>query len=120
MPPEMGPQVPQAALVDLALESWRFLQATERMTHSLDADQRRRALSKLAYFQKRIIETLESSELKLIVLDGSPFGPGLAASALNAGEFLPGDEVIVDQTIEPIVMGADGVVRPGTVTLRRG
>lgn len=106
-------------LVDMAIESWRFLRVMDRVVHSLDADQQRRVLSRFHYFQKRIGDALEGVDLKLVLLDGSPFGPGLAATAVNAGDFGPHDELIVDQTLEPVVMGPQGVVRTGTVTLRK-
>src|SRR5438552_1865287 len=103
----------------MAIESWRFLRVMERVINSLDADQQRRALSQFHYFQRRVGDALQVADLKLVLLDGSQFGPGLAATAVNAGDFSPQDELVVDQTIEPVVMGPDGVVRTGTVTLRR-
>ena len=112
-------QVLATTLVDVAIESWRFLRVMERVVHSLDADQQRRASSRFHYFQKRVVDALEGADLKLVLLDGSQFGPGLAATAVNAGDFGPHDKLVVDQTLEPVVMGPDGVVRPGTVTLRR-
>jgi hypothetical protein len=108
-----------ASLIDIAVESWRFLRTMERVALLLDADQQKRVVSRFHYFQKRIIDTLESAGLKLVALDGSQFGPGLAATAVNAGDFEPGDHLEVDQTLEPVVMGTDGVIRTGTVTLRK-
>ena len=112
-------QVVVTSLVDLAIESWRFLRVMERVVDSLDADQKRRTASRFHYFQKRVSDALDSADLKLVKLDGSQFGPGLAVTAVNAGDFEPHTELIVDQTIEPIVMGPEGVVRTGTVLLRR-
>ena len=38
---------------------------------------------------------------------------------MNIGDFEPEDELVIDQMIEPIVMRAEGLIRPGTVTLRK-
>ena len=44
----------------------------------------------------------------------------MAATPLNIEEFEPEDALIVDQMLEPIIMGPNGVIRTGTVTLRKG
>ena len=36
---------------------------------------------------------------------------------INLADFGPEDKLFVEQMIEPIVMGPDGLVRPGTVLL---
>ncbi len=38
---------------------------------------------------------------------------------LNIEEFDSQDALVVDQMLEPIIMGPDGVIRTGTVTLRK-
>ena len=119
MPVSSREELLSTSLIEMGIESWRFLRTMERMALALDADQQKRAISRFHYFQKRIIDTLESAGLKLVALDGSEFGPGLAATAVNAGDFEPGDRLEVDQTLEPVVMGTDGVIRSGTVTLRK-
>jgi hypothetical protein len=43
----------------------------------------------------------------------------MAATALNIGDFGPYDILLVDQMVEPIIMGDAGIVRMGTVMLRR-
>jgi hypothetical protein len=43
----------------------------------------------------------------------------LAATALNLEDFGADDVLIVDQMLEPIIMGKDELVRTGTVILRK-
>ena len=43
----------------------------------------------------------------------------MAASALNVGDFGPEDLLLVDQMVEPIIMGPTGLRKEGTVMLRR-
>lgn len=109
----------QRALAEVAVESWRFLHAFERALLGVDADQRRRAVSKAHYFQTRLTQALDLASLKLVVLDGSAFGPQLPAHALNVGDFGPDDLLEIAQTLEPVVMGPDGVIRSGSVLVRR-
>ena len=55
--------------------------------------------------------------MKLVNVEGHPFDPGMAATPLNIEEFDANDALIVDQMIEPIIMGKEGLVKTGTVTL---
>ena len=52
-------------------------------------------------------------------VEGQSFDIGMAVSALNIGDFEPDDELIVDQMLEPIVMGPDGLKKQGTVMLKK-
>lgn len=106
-------------LVDLAVESWRFARLFGRVLMKLDAGEAPRFTNQLRYFQKSLEDRLAAVGLKLVNLEGHPYEPGIAASALNIGEFGPEDRLTVDQMMEPIVMGAAGVVRSGTVTVRK-
>ncbi len=57
--------------------------------------------------------------MRIVNIEGHPFDPGMAATPLNIEEFGSEDALVVDQMIEPIIMGPDGVARTGTVTLRK-
>lgn len=113
-----NPQL-EKALMEVAIESWRLSKLFIRAISKLDAGDGSKYASQLRYFQKRIEESLESGGLKLVNLEGQPFDAGMAASALNGGDFGPDDVLIVDQMVEPIVMGKDGLKKEGTVLLRR-
>lgn len=105
------------ALLNLAIESWRFGRVFSRVLARLDVSESARFASQLRYFQKRVDESLSTMGMRLVNLEGQPFDPGIAASALNLADFSPEDRLAVEQMIEPIVMGPDGLVRPGTVLL---
>jgi len=109
----------QQALINISIESWRFAKLFGRVLTKLDAGDGPRYANQLRYFLKRIDETLDTSGLKLVNLEGQPYDPGLAASALNVADFGPDDRLVVDQMVEPIVMNELGLVRPGTVMLRK-
>ena len=107
------------ALLRLSVESWRLLRTVERFQSQLDADQQRRIGGRITYFDRLLHDELEHLGLSLVDFRGQPFGPQVAASALNADEFGPTDSLVVDQTVEPAVVGPDGLLQMGTVTLRR-
>ena len=57
--------------------------------------------------------------MKIVNVEGHPFDPGIAASAINIGDFGPDDILLVDQMVEPIIMGSEGLRKQGTVMLRK-
>ena len=109
----------ERSLIEMAVESWRFARLFSRLVSKLDAGEGSRYVNQLRYFQNKLEDSLESSGLKIVNVEGQPFDPGIAASAINIGEFGPDDVLLVDQMVEPIIMGAEGLRKQGTVMLRK-
>lgn len=109
----------EQSLIDIAVDSWRFSRLFGKIVSKLDAGESGRYANQLRYFQKKIEESLESTGLKLVNLEGQPYDPGMAASALNVGDFGPDDVLLVDQMVEPIIMGSHGLRKQGTIMLRK-
>lgn len=107
------------SLIEVAVETWRFSRLFARVLNKLDAGDQGRYANQLRYFQKKVEEQLESAGLKLVSVEGQPFDPGIAASAVNLGDFGPDETLLVEQMVEPIIMGTDGLRRPGTVIVRK-
>lgn len=109
----------EKSLIDMAVESWRFSRLFYRVINKLDAGEGSRYLNQVRYFQKKLEESMEANGYSLVNVEGQPFDPGMAASALNVGDFGPDDLLLVDQMVEPIIMGKDGLKKEGTVMLRK-
>ena len=107
------------ALLDLAVEGWRIARLFSRVLTKLDAGEGARYANQVRYFIKRVEGSLEAAGLRLVNLEGQPYETGLPATALNIEDFAPEDQLYVDQVLEPVVMGPQGVVKTGTVTLRK-
>lgn len=108
-----------AALIDLAVDSWKFARLFTRVISKLDAGEQTRYANQMRFFQKRIDCAAEAAGARIVTIEGQPFEPGMAASPLNIEDFCDGDMLFVDQMLEPIVMGNDGVLRTGTMMLRK-
>jgi len=109
----------EKSLMDIAIESWRFSRVFARLVNKLDAGESGRYANQLRYFVKKVEENLHAVGLTLVNVEGQHFDPGMAASALNIGDFGPDDFLIVDQMVEPIIMGASGLKKQGTIMLRK-
>jgi hypothetical protein len=77
----------ERSLIEMAVESWRFARLFSRLVSKLDAGDGTRYVNQLRYFQKKIEDSLEASGMKIVNVEGQPFDPGMAASAINIGDF---------------------------------
>ena len=109
----------EQSLIDIAVESWRFSRLFGKVVSKLDAGESSRYVNQVRYFQKKVEESLHSNGLKLVNVEGQPYDVGMAASALNLGDFGPEEVLLVDQMLEPIIMGPKGLRKQGTVVLRK-
>lgn len=109
----------EQSLIDMAVESWRFCRVFDKVVRKLDAGEAGRYVNQLRYFQKKIEESLDTNGLKLVNVEGLPYDAGVAASAINMDDFSTDDHLIVDQMLEPIIMGPNGLRREGSVMLRK-
>ena len=112
-------QVLTKSLIDVVVESWRFGRLFDRLLLRLDAGEQSRYRGQYRWFQRKLEESLTNAGMRIVSIDGHQFDPGMAVTPLNVDEFGSEDPLVVDQMLEPIIMGPDGVVRTGTVTLRK-
>lgn len=123
MPEDIRPQSSKddltQSIVSMAVESWRFGRMFDRLLMKLDAGEQNRYKSQFRWFIKKVEEALEQADLRIVNVEGHPFDPGMAATPLNIEEFDAKDALMVDQMLEPIIMGKEGLVKTGTVTLRK-
>jgi hypothetical protein len=113
------PKAMREAVITMAVESWRFARVFDRLLLKLDAGEQDRYKSQFRWFIKKIEAALEQADLRIVNVEEHPFDPGTAATPLNIEEFDAKDALMVDQMLEPIIMGKEGLVRTGTVTLRK-
>lgn len=117
---EISPRERMAqSLIEIAVESWRFSRLFGRLMSKLDAGEASRYANQFHYYIKRLEESLEDAGMRLVNVEGQPYDPGMAATALNLDDFGPDDRLLVDQMVEPIIMGPEGLIRAGTIMLKK-
>ena len=109
-----GESAERKALIDVSIEGWRFARVFGRLISKLDAGEAPRYANQARYFLKKIDDGLEGFGLRIVSLEGQPYDTGMAVSALNIADFGPDDVLFVEQMVEPIIMGPEGLVRGGT------
>ena len=103
----------------IVIESWRFSKLFGRVLNKLEHTDASRYTNQLRYFQKKLDESLALTDLRLVNLEGQIFDPGMAATPINIGDFEAEDRLLVDQMMDPILMGPEGIVKSGTILLRK-
>ena len=109
----------EQSLLTVATECWRFSKLFTRVLGRLEPGEENRYASQFRHFQRRVDESLAASQLTLVNVEGKTFESGMAAEALNIADFGPEDILVVDQMLEPIIVGPDGLKKQGKVMLRR-
>ena len=107
------------ALLDIAVESWRVGRLFDRLLPKLDAGEQGRYLGQFRWFQRKVEDSLTDAGMRIVNVEGHSYDPGMAATPVNIEEFGSDDTLVVEQMLEPIVMGPESVVRTGTVRLRK-
>jgi hypothetical protein len=105
--------------IDLAIESWRFAKRASRWIRSMPAHEQPKIVSQLLYFNSRIEAALQQSGLNFVELEGTTYDTGIPAEVVNLGDFSSADTLVVDQVLEPAVVGANGFLRLGKVIVKR-
>lgn len=110
----------ERSLTTIAIEAWRFGKVFERVLLKLDAGEEKRYVGQLRWFVKKVEESMAEAELRIVNVEGHVFDPGIPATPLNIEDFDSEDSLVIDQMIEPIIIGEDGGIRrTGTITLRK-
>lgn len=107
------------AIINLIIESWRFIKASDRVVDRLDAGCSRSYGGQLRWFKSKVEDAMNAAQIEIVNLENEPYDSGMPVSVLNMADFTEEDELFVDRMLEPIVMGLDGIIKPGTVILRR-
>jgi len=107
------------SIINMAVQSWRFSRVINRLLTKLDAGEQNQYKSQIRWFLKKVEEALDQANLRIVNVEGHRFDPGMAATPLNIEDFGADDTLVVDQMLEPIIMGKEDLVRTGTVILRK-
>ena len=119
-PPMPTPEMLTQSILDMSVESWRFCKLFNRLLMKLDAGEQARYQGQFRWFRKKIDESLNVVQFRVVDVEGHSFDAGMAATPINIDEFDSKDKLVVDQMLEPIVVGSDGnIIKAGTVVLRK-
>lgn len=109
----------EGAIIEMAIASWKFSRVFYRLIEKLNASDQSKYINQYRFYIKFLQKSLEIIDLRIVDIEGQLYDPGIAATAVNLDEFNTDDKLIVDNMLEPIIMGPEGVIKSGAVILRR-
>ena len=115
----VSPEALTETLASIAVESWRITKVFDRLLGKIKVDEQERYRGQLRWFVNKIEEALDEANLRIVNVEGHTFDPGMAATPLNIEEFDSEDTLVVKQMLEPIIMDKEGLIKTGTVILRK-
>ena len=107
------------SIIDIACEHHRFQRVFLKAISKLDLDEQNKYASQFQWFSKKVTKALDDAGIKVVTLDGQLYDPGMAVTPLNIEDFEAEDILYVAQTMEPIIMQDNAVIKTGTVILGR-
>ena len=107
------------AIIEMAVEAWRFRRVFEKAMSKLEAGERSRYLGQFSWFIKKVESAIKMAGMRIVDVEGQPYDIGMALSPLNIDDFEADDLLYVEQLIEPIIMDDNQVVKTGTAILGR-
>lgn len=109
----------QDSLVAIAAETFRFQHVYSKVLSKLDIDEQAKYSSQFTWFTKKVTKALDEAGLRIVDVNGQLYDPGMAVTPLNIEDFETEDILFVVQTMEPIIMQDNAVIKTGTVILGR-
>lgn len=107
----------QDSLVSIATETFRFQLVYSKVLSKLDLNEQAKYSSQFAWFTKKVTKALDEAGLHIVDVSGQLYDPGMAVTPLNIEDFEAEDILYVAQTMEPIIMQENAVIKTGTVIL---
>jgi len=107
------------AIIEMAVEAWRFRRVFDKAMSKLEAGESARYIGQFNWFIKKVEAALKTAGMRIVDVEGQPYDIGMALSPLNIDDFEPDDQLYVEQMIEPIIMDDNNVLKTGTAMLGR-
>ena len=107
------------AIIDMAVEAWRFRKVFEKAMSKLDPGESSRYFGQFNWFMKKVNFSLGTAGMRIVNVENKPYDIGMAVTALNLDDFEPDVPLYVEQMLEPIIMDESNVLKAGTVLLGR-
>ena len=107
------------AMAEIATESWRYERAVEKALQRMDVMDAERFSRQYQYFASKVNRALGTVHLSVPDMTGLSYSTGLPVQVMNLEEFGEEEQLIVTQTIEPVIMYNGHVIKSGIVMVDR-
>ena len=117
-----SPAIQEQSAVEMAVEIWRFLRAHERAIFAIlperrESDAEARAESAFYAILSPLLKILAGEGIRLVAYEGVGYEPNYPVEAVNADEMGDSDNLVMSETLEPVLVRDGKVLRYGKVFL---
>lgn len=109
----------QSALATLAVHYWKLCAAFERELTLVDPTRQEAGAAQLRFARRKLEAVLEGEGLRLATFDGAAWSAEIPASPVNADDITDDAAAHVIDTIEPTIIGVQGVIHGGKILLKQ-
>lgn len=111
-------KIDQLIFAELLVENYRFSKYYLAMINKADLSEKKKYESAYSFHENKILDLAKNANLNIVTFNNADYDEGLPVTPLNADEFNPTDNLIIQQTIEPTILDVDGnIIKQGTVIL---
>ena len=109
--------IPHEALCTIVSEITFLQQLLSEAMNAADLFQKSQYIDQFDVSLRKVSQAVENAGFRTVTLDGQLYYPDMAIIPLNIAEFVVGDHLYVEKTVEPIIMIGDQVYKQGTAIL---
>ena len=114
--------IQEQSAVEMAVEIWRFLSAHERAVFAIPPEKREndaeiRAESAFCAILSPLLKILAREGIRLVAYENVGYEPNYPVEAVNAEEMGNSDDLVMSDTLEPVLVRDGKIVRYGKVFL---
>jgi len=108
------------ALALIATEWFKAARRIHKLTLESAPGRLERERAQLSFSERRVQDTLNAFDLRLVTYDGSEYSAQLPAEPVNPEDFANEEGLVVSETLEPTILHHGKVVLRGRVVLAEG
>lgn len=107
-------------IAEFIVEEYRFMKFYVSAVNKLFPEEQKKYISAYRFHVDKISEIAQRAKLRIQSFEGTDYDEGLPVVPLNADEFEKSDILMIQQTIEPAIIGANGnAIKQGSVILTK-
>lgn len=107
-------------LARLAVDHWKVLRLLEQSVPDLPAGKQRAMGAKVRFSTRELSSLLENCRLRLVDYDGQAYSGNLPVVVTNSSDFDGDEDLVIERTLEPVVLREGRILSLGKVVLTRG
>jgi hypothetical protein len=105
--------------IEFVVEIWRLPKFFKKLIAKQDLEDQQKYTSQFNWSNKKFQNFFQQIGFSFPEFEGMPFDAGMPLTPINLSDFSSEDELIIEQVLEPVIMGGGKIIKTGTVILKK-